>query len=78
VTRLQRLLDVLGLWRFRFYRRWVGGRWAESYVEATPHSTELPYWRWVLDPRATFDDATHAIEQWSTKLLPEAKGRYRK
>jgi hypothetical protein len=43
VTRLQRLLDVLGLWRFRFYRRWVGGRWAESYVEATPHSTELPY-----------------------------------
>ena len=77
MTRVQRMLDVLGLWRFRFYRRWVGGRWAERYVdEWTPHSTAWPYWRWVPDPSATFDDATHAIEQWSTKL-PEAKGRYR-
>lgn len=71
----QRLLDVLGFWRFRFYRRWVGGRWAERYVEPTPHSTECPHWRWVLDPRATFDDSTHKIEQWALKL-PKAKGRY--
>lgn len=77
MTRFQRMLDTLGFWRFRFYRRWVGGRWAERYVEPTPHSSECPYWRWRWDSQATFNDYTHAIEQWPLKL-PKAQVRQRK
>lgn len=74
MTRLQHVLYALGFWRWRRYRRWVGGRWAERYVEPTPHSSEWPRWRWELDPTARFDDATHAIEQWPTEL-PAARVR---
>jgi hypothetical protein len=68
VTRFQQLLGALGFWRFKRYRRWVGGRWVERYIEPTPHSSELPRWRWELDPGAKFNDYVHAIEQWPTKL----------
>lgn len=64
MTILQRFFGVLGFARFRFYRRWVGGRWAERYIEPTVHSSELPRWRWVLDDAARFDARTHVIEQW--------------
>lgn len=74
MTHFQRVLNMLGCWRFKLYRRWVGGRWAERYIEPTPHSSECPRWRWELDPGARFDAATHAIEQWSIKL-PEAHVR---
>ena len=77
MTRLQSLLYALGLWRWKRYRRWVGGRWVERYVEPTPHSSECPRWRWVLDPAARFDDQTHAIEQWPLGL-PEARARSRR
>lgn len=74
MTHFQRLLNAFGFWRFKRYRRWVGGRWAERYIEPTVHSSECPHWRWELDPGALFDDATHAIEQWSIKL-PQAHVR---
>ncbi len=62
---LQRVLRVLGFSRFRFYRRWVGGRWVRRYIEPTVHSSELPRWRWERDDAARFDARTHEIEQWS-------------
>lgn len=77
MTSIQRLLNILGLWRFKRYRRWVGGRWAERYVDPTPHSSEHPRWRWEPDPGARFNDHTHAIEQWPI-ALPEAHVRRRK
>jgi hypothetical protein len=75
VTYFQQILNALGFSRFKLYRRWIGGRWAERYIEPTPHSSECPHWRWVQDPGARFDDETHVIEQWTTKL-PTARGRY--
>lgn len=76
MTSFQYLLYVLGFWRFKRYRRWVGGRWAERYVEPPPHSSDCPHWRWELDARASFlaDDNTEAIEQWPMKL-PTARVR---
>jgi hypothetical protein len=74
VTHFQRMLNALGCWRFKRYRRWVGGVWVERYIERAPHSSRCPYWRWVQDPNARFDDNTHAIEQWSIQL-PEAQVR---
>lgn len=76
MTHFQQILNALGFWRLKRYRRWVGGRWAERYIEPTPHSSECPRWCWIQDPSARFDDETHAIEQWTTKL-PRAQGRYR-
>ena len=89
MTHFQQLLYVLGFWRFKRYRRWVGGRWAERlgcagmltspchYIEPTPHSSEYLHWRWEPDPGARFNDHTHAIEQWPIEL-PEAHVRRRK
>lgn len=74
MTRFQRFLSLLGCTRFQWFRRWVGGRWVEHYLEPTPHSSECPRWRWELDPGARFDDTTHTIEQWETKL-PAAQAR---
>ena len=74
MTRFQHALHVIGFWRFKRFRRWVGGRWVERYIEPTPHSSESPRWRWVLDPSARFDAHTHLIEQWAIKL-PEAHVR---
>ena len=74
MTRLQRMLYAIGFGRFKRYRRWVGGRWVERYIEATVHSSEIDHWRWEPDPGAKFDDQTHAIEQWSI-ALPEAYAR---
>ena len=82
MTRLQRALRFFGFARFRFYRRWVGGRWAERYVEPTAHSSEQPCVRWEQDNAARFDDATYAIEQWPKEArtpkpseLPRARAR---
>lgn len=75
MTKLQRILNRLGAWRFRRFRRWVGGRWAERYIEPTPHSSESPCYQWVLSPDAGFDDFTSAIEQWSVAELPPAHAR---
>ena len=77
MTRLQRALYAIGFGRLKRYRRWVGGRWAERFIEATVHSSEIDHWRWVPDPAAKFDDQTHAIEQWPIPL-PNAHVRQRK
>lgn len=74
MTHFQRVLNALGCWRFKRYRRWVGGRWVERYIEPPSHASVCPRWRWELDPDAQFDAATHAIEQWSIKL-PQASVR---
>ncbi len=76
MTRLQRMLYAIGFARLKSYRRWVGDRWVERYIEPTPHSSESPNWRWELDPGARFDDHTHAIEQWPI-ALPQAHARKR-
>jgi hypothetical protein len=66
VTRLQHLLYVLGAWRFKGYRRWIGGLWRERFIEATPHSSERDCWRW--EPCMRFDSGgparTYAFESW--------------
>ena len=74
MTRFQDRLYALGFVRFKRYRRWVGGRWVERYVEPTPHSSECPRWRWEWDPAPRFDDHTHSIEQWPI-TLPRARAR---
>ena len=71
------MLYAIGFGRFKRYRRWVGGRWAERYIEATVHSSKIDHWRWEPDPCAKFDDQTHAIEQWPI-ALPHAHVRQRK
>ncbi len=82
MTHLQQLLLVLGFARFRSYRRWVGGRWAERYIGGrwtgryigpTSHLSDWR-WRWELDAAAQFDGDTNAIEQWPSKL-PKAHVR---
>lgn len=72
MTRLQHLLYVLGFWRFKLYRRWVGGRWAEQWPVIGGGR-----FRWKLDANASFNDYTQAIEQWPIKL-PKAHVRRRK
>jgi hypothetical protein len=78
MTRFQRLLYALGCARFKLYRRWIGGRWVERYVEPTLHSSEWP-WRWQSDARASFLAGAHvrAIEQWPMKL-PTATAKARR
>lgn len=71
MTRLQRVLGFFGLVRFRFYRRWVGGRWAERYIEPTVHSFKKCSVRWEQDSAARFDDVTYAIEQWPKDENPK-------
>lgn len=66
MTNLQHMLYVLGFGRFKRYRRWVGGRWVDRWSSGR--------WRWAPDARATFNDYTHAIEQWPTDL-PTARTR---
>jgi hypothetical protein len=84
MTPLQRMLYAIGFGRFKRYRRWVGGRWAERYIEPTSHSSEYLFYhppprhsRWELDPDARFNDHTNAIEQWPI-TLPNAHVRIRK
>lgn len=73
MTRIQRVLRFFGFWRFRFYRRWVGGRWAERYIEPTVHSSGQSCLRWEQDNAAGFNDVTYAIEQWpKTPKAPKA------
>jgi hypothetical protein len=71
MTIFQRLLYGLGFWRVKRYRRWIGGRWAECCSKTT-HSPAVPRWRWKPDMDAHFDEHTHAIEQWPSKL-PKAR-----
>jgi hypothetical protein len=72
MTRFQQWLYKLGFGRFKRFRRWVGGVWIDRYIEPTPHSSECPYWKWMFDPGARFDDRAGAIEQWPVKL-PKAR-----
>ena len=75
---LQRVLGAVGFAQFKFYRCWVGGRWAERYIERRAGARGgWPGWCWVADPSAhLFDGMSGVIEQWPVKL-PRAKGSYR-
>jgi hypothetical protein len=72
MTRLQHLLYWFGAWRFKRYRRWVGGLWREIYLEPAPHSSECGYIRWEPCVVAKFTSEIYAFEQWPSKL-PEAR-----
>lgn len=76
MTRLQRVLNKLGAWRFQRFRRWVGGPWRERYIDATPHSSECPYFRWEpygaltlneLLVRAALGPDSPQFEMWPVK-----------
>ena len=78
MTRLQSLLNRLGCWRFQRYRRWVGGRWIERYIEPTPHSSEYPSLRWEQDPAARFlprEQQYTALLDDTANTIGQAAGR---
>lgn len=74
MTPVQQLLNKLGAWRFKRFRRWVGGRWAQRTegddggIE-TPlllgYDVSTPLYRWDQRSDASFTDKdVCAIEQW--------------
>jgi hypothetical protein len=75
VTRTQRALFWLGLGRLQVFRRWVGGRWAQT-CPYTGHYGSACVLRWQYDPDAKIrmdeDDRVVAVEQWGRIELPRA------